>query len=45
MPKLRKGLYKMLDRARWRTVFAKSNEKSNEKKSLKKPFLNPFHPH
>ena len=28
MPKLRKRLYKMLDRARWRTVFAKVNEKN-----------------
>ena len=28
MPKLRKRLYKVLDRARWRTVFAKGNEKN-----------------
>ena len=35
MPKLRKRLYKMLDRARWRTVFAKVNEK-NERDQEKK---------
>ena len=28
MPKLRKRLYKVLDRARWRTEFAKGNEKN-----------------
>ena len=35
MPKLRKRLYKVLDRARWRTVFAKGNEK-NERDEEKK---------
>ena len=30
MPKLRKRLYKVLDRARWRTVFAKGNEKNEQ---------------
>ena len=35
MPKLRKRLYKMLDRARWRKVFAKCNEK-NERDEEKK---------
>ena len=35
MLKLRKRLYKMLDRARWRTVFVKGNEKNKRDEEKK----------